>query len=215
MHDDQGGRAPSVCPPGFQGEYTVVKGDTMFFIAKRFCITLEALIHANPHIPNPNLIYPGDVLCVPALLKDRLYTTGPLAIDPVLQAFIGLIVENTSTSCKTEVKSTIWLINKEPCPKEVFDWFSVRIPPGCSFILAPRIWSFFYEVIIKVPPFPDINITIYGLTENFQLIGANTIRHTELKTIHHPPVTSSPPKKIRAKDVAKTKKQWISDYKEI
>ena len=59
------GRVPASCPPGFQGRYTVVAGDTMFSIAQRFGVSLDALIAANPHITNPNLIFPGDVLCVP------------------------------------------------------------------------------------------------------------------------------------------------------
>ena len=59
------GRVPVSCPPGFQGRYTVVSGDTMFLIAKRFGVTLDALIAANPHITNPSMIYPGDILCVP------------------------------------------------------------------------------------------------------------------------------------------------------
>ena len=58
-------RVPAHCPPGFTDRYTVVPGDTMFFIAQRFGVSLNALIAANPHIPNPNLIFPGDVLCVP------------------------------------------------------------------------------------------------------------------------------------------------------
>ena len=40
-------------------------GDTMFLIAQRFGVSLNALIAANPQISNPNLICPGDVLCVP------------------------------------------------------------------------------------------------------------------------------------------------------
>ena len=60
-----GGRHPAFCPPGFQGRYTVVPGDTMFFIAQRFGVSLDALIAANPQISDPGLIYPGDVLCVP------------------------------------------------------------------------------------------------------------------------------------------------------
>ncbi|WP_350343444.1 LysM domain-containing protein [Proteinivorax tanatarense] len=59
------GRVPATCPHGFQGRYTVVSGDTMFFIARRFGVSLQALINANPHIHDPNLIFPGDVLCVP------------------------------------------------------------------------------------------------------------------------------------------------------
>lgn len=61
----KGGRVPGHCPPGFQGRYTVVSGDTMYFIAQRFGVSLEALIAANPQISDPNLIYPGDQLCVP------------------------------------------------------------------------------------------------------------------------------------------------------
>ncbi|MEW6770297.1 MAG: LysM peptidoglycan-binding domain-containing protein [Bacillota bacterium] len=62
-------RVPASCPPGFMGRYTVVRGDTMFTIAQRFRTTLPALIAANPHIPNPNVIFPGDVLCVPGVLQ--------------------------------------------------------------------------------------------------------------------------------------------------
>lgn len=61
-------RVPTACPPGFQGRYTVVGGDTMFTIAQRLRVTLQALVAANPHIPDPNVIFPGDVLCVPALI---------------------------------------------------------------------------------------------------------------------------------------------------
>ncbi|NMB17328.1 MAG: LysM peptidoglycan-binding domain-containing protein, partial [Firmicutes bacterium] len=60
-----GSRVPASCPSGFQGRYTVRSGDTMFLIAQRFGVTLNALIAANPHISNPNVICPGDVLCVP------------------------------------------------------------------------------------------------------------------------------------------------------
>jgi len=62
------GRVPSSCPSGFQGRYTVVQGDTMYLIAQRLGIPLQDLINANPHITNPNLIYPGDVLCIPSEL---------------------------------------------------------------------------------------------------------------------------------------------------
>ena len=58
-------RVPKHCPPGFLGRYTVVQGDSMFSIAQRFGVSLDALIAANPHITNPKLIFPGDVLCVP------------------------------------------------------------------------------------------------------------------------------------------------------
>lgn len=61
-------RVPASCPPGFMGRYTVQPGDTFFNIAQMFRVRLEALAVNNPHIQNPNLIFPGDVLCVPGLI---------------------------------------------------------------------------------------------------------------------------------------------------
>ncbi len=76
-----GGRVPASCPPGFQGRYTVVSGDTMFFIAQRFGVSLQALINANPHITNPNEIFPGDVLCVPGQPQCRIPASCPLGFQ--------------------------------------------------------------------------------------------------------------------------------------
>ncbi|KJS23355.1 MAG: hypothetical protein VR72_01605 [Clostridiaceae bacterium BRH_c20a] len=45
--------------------YVVRPGDSMFLIARRFNINLQLLIRANPQIPNPALIYPGQVICIP------------------------------------------------------------------------------------------------------------------------------------------------------
>ncbi|GAB6875355.1 SafA/ExsA family spore coat assembly protein [Thermaerobacter litoralis] len=55
---------PPACPNGFI--YTVQPGDTLFLIAQRFGVTLQALIAANPQIPDPNTIFPGQQICVPA-----------------------------------------------------------------------------------------------------------------------------------------------------
>jgi tungstate transport system substrate-binding protein len=43
----------------------------MYCIAQRFGITLEKLISINPHITNPDLIYPGDKLCIPSKIKPK------------------------------------------------------------------------------------------------------------------------------------------------
>ncbi|MGE5576126.1 MAG: LysM peptidoglycan-binding domain-containing protein [Syntrophothermus sp.] len=56
---------PGAPPPGCPFQYTVQPGDTMFLIAQRFGVTLNALIAANPQIPNPNIIFPGQVLTIP------------------------------------------------------------------------------------------------------------------------------------------------------
>ncbi len=63
-----GFRKPISCPPGFQDNYEVKSEDTMYSIAQMYNISVEELATANPHIPNPNMIFPFDVLCVPKLL---------------------------------------------------------------------------------------------------------------------------------------------------
>lgn len=60
-----GFREPATCPVNFQGRYEVKEGDTMFSIARAFNVSVVDLISANQHIPNPNFIFPFDVLCVP------------------------------------------------------------------------------------------------------------------------------------------------------
>ena len=45
--------------------HTVVKGDTMWKVASKYQIGTSEVIHANPQISNPNLIYPGQVLTIP------------------------------------------------------------------------------------------------------------------------------------------------------
>jgi LysM repeat protein len=53
-------------PAGATQGYQIQRGDTMAEIAARNGISLAALTAANPQIANPNRIYPGDVLRVPA-----------------------------------------------------------------------------------------------------------------------------------------------------
>lgn len=60
------------CPNG--QSYTVQSGDTMFAIAGKYNISLQTLIEANPQISDPDLIYPGERLCIPI--------TGPATTCP-------------------------------------------------------------------------------------------------------------------------------------
>ncbi|MHB1392241.1 MAG: LysM peptidoglycan-binding domain-containing protein [Clostridia bacterium] len=64
----QNPRIPVSCPEGFKGRYVVSPGDTLFTLSQIFRVRLEALYSVNHHIPNPNLLFPGDVLCVPSLI---------------------------------------------------------------------------------------------------------------------------------------------------
>ncbi len=53
-------------PPKPPTKFVIVqKGDTLFKIAQREGVTLDALIKANPQIKDPNLIFPGQKVFIP------------------------------------------------------------------------------------------------------------------------------------------------------
>ncbi len=66
---------PVVCPSG-NTSYTVRSGDSMYSIAVKHSVTVQALINANPQIPDPNALIVGQKLCVPASdpILQELYT---------------------------------------------------------------------------------------------------------------------------------------------
>lgn len=47
--------------------HTVQKGDSMWKIAVKYEVGVSEIISANPQVPNPDLIYPGQVLNIPTL----------------------------------------------------------------------------------------------------------------------------------------------------
>lgn len=56
---------PSGSPTGNPSTYTVQRGDWIYALARRFGISVAALLAANPGI-HPNLLYPGQVLNIPS-----------------------------------------------------------------------------------------------------------------------------------------------------
>jgi LysM repeat protein len=56
--------------------YTVVRGDTLVKIARKFNVTYANLLAANPQISNPNLIYAGQKINLPSgASSDAVYHT--------------------------------------------------------------------------------------------------------------------------------------------
>lgn len=53
--------------------YTVVWGDTLWSIARRYHTTVAAIAHLN-HLANPDLIYVGQILTLPSPVFNRTYT---------------------------------------------------------------------------------------------------------------------------------------------
>ncbi len=50
--------------------YTVIRGDTLWHVARIHGLTLQELLVANPQITNPNLIFPGQVINIPKINKN-------------------------------------------------------------------------------------------------------------------------------------------------
>lgn len=65
-------------------KYTVVRGDSMWKIARRYEVGLDELISANPQIQNPSLIYPGQVLTIP--LEDN----GVLSVEAEVVRLVNI-----------------------------------------------------------------------------------------------------------------------------
>jgi LysM repeat protein len=62
-----GSGVPVPPPPPAGGQiYYAQRGDTLRLIAARFNTTVDAILRANPQITNPNLIYVGQAITLPA-----------------------------------------------------------------------------------------------------------------------------------------------------
>jgi len=57
---------PVACPEGTFA-YTIRQGDTFFAIARRFNVSLEALIRANPNV-DPDALLVGQRICIPGAM---------------------------------------------------------------------------------------------------------------------------------------------------
>lgn len=63
--------------------YPVQKGDTLWKIAQRFTIGLDALIAANPQISDPNYIVIGQQINIPELWQPPEPPITPMPAEPV------------------------------------------------------------------------------------------------------------------------------------
>lgn len=80
-------------PPASGGTVTVQRGDTLWALARRYGATVAELVRLN-HIPNPNLIYVGQVLRLPGRTQPQgiLYTVRPGDTLSAIAAHYGTTV---------------------------------------------------------------------------------------------------------------------------
>jgi LysM repeat protein len=73
---------PTLPPAPTPQAYVVAKGDTMSKIAKKFGVTVEELLAANPQIKNPNKIDVGDELTIPVPTPEDVPDAGEETVAP-------------------------------------------------------------------------------------------------------------------------------------
>lgn len=62
---DKAGQVPGP-PKKCNGQlYTVKASNTLFSIAQRYGVTVQQIVAANPQIKNPDIIFVGQVICIP------------------------------------------------------------------------------------------------------------------------------------------------------
>jgi LysM repeat protein len=71
-----GSGVPTTPPPASGQVYIVQRGDTLRKIAARFNTTVDAILQVNPKISNPNLIYAGQAINLPAGLSTHVVQKG-------------------------------------------------------------------------------------------------------------------------------------------
>lgn len=71
------GQSTPVPPPPAGGPtYYVQRGDTLRKIAAKFNTTVDAILRVNPQISNPNLIYAGQAITLPANVSTHIVQRG-------------------------------------------------------------------------------------------------------------------------------------------
>ncbi|HXQ36217.1 MAG TPA: LysM peptidoglycan-binding domain-containing protein, partial [Anaerolineales bacterium] len=71
------GQGVPVPPPPTGGQvYYVQSGDTLRKIAAKFSVTVDAILKANPQISNPNVIYVGQAITIPAQASTHIVQKG-------------------------------------------------------------------------------------------------------------------------------------------
>lgn len=166
-------RPPATCTGFF---YTVVSGDTLFTIAQRFGVSLQALINANPQIPNPNLIFPGQVICIPAAPRPTveccmlLFRTANVPVLPDAEAGGVARVFQVPGQPGNVLVSTIGLPPPQQLGGNIYvAWIRYADQPPIPFqllqtgpvIIEPGVWvgAFTFGPQEQVAPFQDIIVT--------------------------------------------------------
>lgn len=119
--------APTATPvPGCSGfYYTVVAGDTLYSIARRYGTTVTAILAVN-YIPNPNLIYVGQRICIPGIVGPT-----PTPVPGACRAYYTVKAGDTLIAIAAKYGTTYWAIaiaNNIANPNLIYPGTTLCIP---------------------------------------------------------------------------------------
>lgn len=69
--------------------YTVRVSDTLFSIAQRFAVTVRQITAVNPQIANPDIIFVGQVICIPTVGPTLTPTPGSGSVRVLTLRFLS------------------------------------------------------------------------------------------------------------------------------
>ena len=156
--------------------YTVVPGDSLFTIANRFGVSLQALMAANPQITNPNLIFPGQVICIPGAQVPTveccmlLFRTANVPIIPGAEAGGVARVFQAPTRNGSVLVATIGLPQPSALGGNIYvAWIRRQGAPAIPFqlrqtgppVVEPGVWvgAITFGPNEQFAPFQDIVVT--------------------------------------------------------
>lgn len=93
------------------GSYRIVAGDTLYSIARRFNTTVDAIVAANTFITNPNLIYPGQIITIPA--GPGVPPTGPRTYVIQPGDTLVAIAARFNTSVDAILYANTWIVDPD------------------------------------------------------------------------------------------------------
>jgi len=98
--------------------YIVQEGDTLYYIASRFNVTLDALTAANPEV-NPNFLSPGQRLVIPGLDFNGVLQTETIGLGDSLRS----LTRRTQVADEQLIK-----LNRLVSPSELYVGVSLILP---------------------------------------------------------------------------------------
>lgn len=131
-------------PEGVINEYVIQFGDTLYYIAEKFEITVNQLVEANPQIQNPSMIFPGQVINIPRpITKDIVQTNVEYGYSDLVTDIVALKQKysfiNYEEIGKSVMGKSIYAIRLGKGSKEIFysaDWHANE------YLTAPLLMRF-------------------------------------------------------------------------